>query len=206
MIDTLELVKTFVILLTIIDPIGNIPIIMVLMENKSDNAIRVIILKTCCAVVVLLSASFLFGKYFLIFFGIKMPAFELVGGIFLVYVAFTMLVNSKSSFLYPEDAEEKENIAFMPMTFPLLVGPAAMSSVIIQSNKIIALEAKLIFIGVFIVIGALIGVTLKLSKIILSTIGNTGIRFITQVMGLLLGSLAIGLIADALKSLLPGLS
>ena len=206
MIDTVELVKTFVILLAIIDPIGNIPVVMVLTGNKSDDEYRSITLKTSCAVVILLSVSFLFGKYFLIFFGIKMPAFELVGGVFLLYVAFTMLVNSKISFLYPDDAEEKEHIAFMPMTFPLLVGPAAMSSVIIQSHNITAWQVKLIFIGEFILIGILVGLTLSLSKIILNNLGKTGIKFITQTMGLLLGSLAIGLITDALKLLLPGLS
>ena len=206
MIDTVELVKTFVILLAIIDPIGNIPVVMVLTGNKSDDEYRSITLKTSCAVVILLSVSFLFGKYFLIFFGIKMPAFELVGGVFLLYVAFTMLVNSKISFLYPDDAEEKEHIAFMPMTFPLLVGPAAMSSVIIQSHNIIAWQVKLIFIGEFILIGILVGLTLGLAKIILNNLGKTGIKFITQTMGLLLGSLAIGLITDALKLLLPGLS
>ena len=206
MIDTVELVKTFVILLAIIDPIGNIPVVMVLTGNKSDDEYRSITLKTSCAVVILLSVSFLFGKYFLIFFGIKMPAFELVGGVFLLYVAFTMLVNSKISFLYPNDAEEKEHIAFMPMTFPLLVGPAAMSSVIIQSHNITAWQVKLIFIGEFILIGILVGLTLGLSKIILNNLGKTGVKFITQTMGLLLGSLAIGLITDALKLLLPGLS
>jgi multiple antibiotic resistance protein len=206
MIDTIELVKTFVILLAIINPIGNIPVVMVLTGNKSNDEYRSIILKTSCAVVILLSVSFLFGKYFLIFFGIKMPAFELVGGVFLLYVAFTMLVNSKISFLYPDDAEEKEHIAFMPMTFPLLVGPAAMSSVIIQSHNITAWQVKLIFIGEFILIGILVGLTLGLAKIILNNLGKTGIKFITQTMGLLLGSLAIGLITDALKLLLPGLS
>ena len=206
MIDTVELVKTFVILLAIIDPIGYIPVVMVLTGNKSDDEYRSITLKTSCAVVILLSVSFLFGKYFLIFFGIKMPAFELVGGVFLLYVAFTMLVNSKISFLYPDDAEEKEHIAFMPMTFPLLVGPAAMSSVIIQSHNITAWQVKLIFIGEFILIGILVGLTLGLAKIILNNLGKTGVKFITQTMGLLLGSLAIGLITDALKLLLPGLS
>ena len=206
MIDTVELIKTFVILLAIIDPIGNIPVVMVLTGNKSDDEYRSITLKTSCAVVILLSVSFLFGKYFLIFFGIKMPAFELVGGVFLLYVAFTMLVNSKISFLYPDDAGEKEHIAFMPMTFPLLVGPAAMSSVIIQSHNITAWQVKLIFIGEFILIGILVGLILGLSKIILNNLGKTGVKFITQTMGLLLGSLAIGLITDALKLLLPGLS
>ena len=206
MVDTVELVKTFVILLAIIDPIGNIPVVMLLTDNKSDDEYRSITLKTSCAVVVLLSVSFLFGRYFLVFFGIKMAAFELIGGAFLLYVAFTMLVNSKISFLYPDDAEEKEHIAFMPMTFPLLVGPAAMSSVIIQSHNITAWQVKLIFIGEFILIGILVGLTLGLSKIILNNLGKTGVKFITQTMGLLLGSLAIGLITDALKLLLPGLS
>ena len=205
-IDTLELIKTFVILLTIIDPIGNIPVVMALTENKSDDEYKAITFKTCCAVVILLSVSFLFGRYFLVFFGIKMAAFKLVGGIFLLYVAFTMLVNSKKSFLYPDDAEEKEDIALMPMTFPLLVGPAAMSSVIIQSHDITNWQVKLIFLAEFTVIGVLVGVTLRLAKIILDKLGKTGIRFITQTMGLLLGSLAIGVTADALKLLFPGLS
>ena len=206
MIDTVELVKTFVILLAIIDPIGNIPVIMVLTGNKSDDEYRSITLKPSCAVVVLLSVSFLFGRYFLVFFGIKMAAFELIGGAFLLYVAFTMLVNSKKSFLYPDNAEEKENVAFMPLAFPLLVGPAAMSSVIIQSHHITAWQVKLVFIGEFVVIGLLVGLIFRLSKIILDNLGKTGIKFITQTMGLLLGSLAIGRIADALKLLLPGLS
>ena len=117
-----------------------------------------------------------------------------------------MLVNSKTSFLYPDDEDENENIAFMPMTFPLFVGPAAMSSVIIQSNNIYAWQIKLVFIGEFIVIGILVGLALSLSKMILNNLGKTGIKFITQTMGLLLGSLAIGFIADSLKLLLPGLS
>ena len=179
---------------------------MVLTENKSVDEYKSIILKTCCAVVILLSVSFLFGRYVLVFFGIKMAAFELVGSVFLLYVACTMLVNNTKSFLYSDDLEEKENIAFIPLTFPLLVGPAAMSFVIIQSHNITAWQVKLIFIGEFVVIAVLVGLILRLSKIFLEKLGKTGIKFITQTMGLLLGSLAIGLIADALKLLLPGLS
>jgi len=52
----------------------------------------------------------------------------------------------------------------------------------------------------------LVGLALSLSKMILNNLGKTGIKFITQTMGLLLGSLAIGFIADSLKLLLPGLS
>ena len=204
MTDITELIKTFVILLAIIDPIGNLPVYISLTANKTDEEQDTIILKTCCASVALLTLSFLFGKIIVVFFGIQLPAFKLIGGIFLVYIAFTMLTNNKISNLFSEEGDVKADIAFMPMTFPLYIGPAAISSVIIQSSEFTLWSAKLISIVEFVLIGILIWISLK--KRILKTLGKAGIKFITQVMGLLLGSLAIGIIAEALKVLLPGLS
>ena len=206
MTDITELIKTFVILLAIIDPIGNLPVYISLTANKTDEEQDTIILKTCCASVALLTLSFLFGKIIVVFFGIQLPAFKLIGGIFLVYIAFTMLTNNKISNLFSEEGDVKADIAFMPMTFPLYIGPAAISSVIIQSSEFTLWSAKLISIVEFVLIGILIWISLKLANRILKILGKAGIKFITQVMGLLLGSLAIGIIAEALKVLLPGLS
>lgn len=206
MTDIAELVKTFVILLAIIDPIGNLPVYISLTANKTDEEHNTIIFKTSCASVALLTLTFLFGKHIVVFFGIQMPAFKLIGGLFLVFIAFTMLTNNKNLNLFSQDGELKDDIAFMPMTFPLFIGPAAISSVIIQSNEFILWSGKLISIAEFVLIGILIWISLKLANKILKFFGKAGIKFITQVMGLLLGSLAIGIIADALKALLPGLS
>ena len=206
MTDIAELIKTFVILLAIIDPIGNLPIYISLTANKTDEEHNTIIFKTCCYSVALLTISFLFGKNIVVFFGIQIPAFKLIGGIFLVYIAFTMLTNNKTSNLFSEEGDVKADIAFMPMTFPLYIGPAAISSVIIQSSEFTLWSAKLISIVEFVLIGILIWISLKLANRILKILGKAGIKFITQVMGLLLGSLAIGIIAEALKVLLPGLS
>ena len=206
MTDITELIKTFVILLAIIDPIGNLPIYIALTANKTDEEHNIIIFKTCCYSIFLLTVSFLFGKYIVVFFGIQIPAFKLIGGIFLVYIAFTMLTINKTSNLFFEEGDVKEDIAFMPMTFPLFIGPAAISSVIIQSSEFTLWSAKLISIVEFVLIGILIWISLKLANRILKILGKAGIKFITQVMGLLLGSLAIGIIAEALKALLPGLS
>jgi len=206
MTDITELIKTFVILLAIIDPIGNLPVYISLTANKTDKEHNTIIFKTCCFSVALLTLSFLFGKNIVVFFGIQIPAFKLIGGLFLVYIAFTMLTNNKISNLFSEEGDVKDDIAFMPLTFPLFIGPAAISSVIIQSSEFTLWSAKLISIVEFVLIGILIWITLKLANRILKILGKAGIKFITQVMGLLLGSLAIGIIAEALKVLLPGLS
>lgn len=204
---TEEFIKTFIILLTIIDPIGNLPAYMALTEKYSAEEHKTIAIKTCLTVFCFLTMSFLVGKYAILFFGIQMSAFKLVGGIFLLYVAFTMITNSKTSYLYSgEEIDHKNGISLMPLTFPLLVGPAAISSVIIQSNELTTWFAKIISILEFIVIGFLIWLALTLAQKIMKILGRTGIKFLTQVMGLLLGSLAIGYIADELKLLFPGLS
>ena len=201
--DVTELIKTFVILVAVIDPIGNIPVYISLTAQKTDAEHKSIALKTSCTAVLLLAASFLLGKHIIGFFGIEMSAFKLIGGIFLLYISFTMLSNTKSSYLF---SEENEDISLMPLTFPLFIGPAAISIVIIQSDEISNWTGKIISLSEFALIGVLIWLTLRLSKLILNNLSNTGTKFIHQIMGLLLGSLAIGMIAEELKILLPGLS
>ena len=201
--DVTELIKTFVILVAVIDPIGNIPVYILLTAQKTDAEHKSIALKTSFTAVLLLAASFLLGKHIIGFFGIEMSAFKLIGGIFLLYISFTMLSNTKSSYLF---SEENEDISLMPLTFPLFIGPAAISIVIIQSDEISNWTGKIISLSEFALIGVLIWLTLRLSKLILNNLSNTGTKFIHQIMGLLLGSLAIGMIAEELKILLPGLS
>ncbi|MBC8283763.1 MAG: MarC family protein [Nitrospinae bacterium] len=205
--DATELIKTFIILVAVIDPIGNIPVYIALTSHKTVEEHKSIAIKTSCSAFLLLAFSFLFGKYIIAFFGIEMSAFKLIGGIFLVYISFTMLSNAKSPYLYPEDDVDKnEDISLMPLTFPLFIGPAAISIVIIQSSEISTGLEKIIFLSEFILIGFLIWMSLKLSQLILNSLSKTGTKFIHQIMGLLLGSLAIGMIAEELKILLPGLS
>ena len=204
--DATELIKTFIILVAVIDPIGNIPVYIALTSHKTDVEHKTIALKTACSAVILLVASFLLGKYIIAFFGIKMSAFKLIGGIFLVYISFTMLSNEKNFYSFSEEIDDKEDISLMPLTFPLFIGPAALSIVIIQSDEISTRLERVIILSEFILAGFLIWITLKLSKIILNSLSKTGIKFIHQIMGLLLGSLAIGMIAEELKILLPGLS
>ncbi|MBN4080001.1 NAAT family transporter [bacterium AH-315-C08] len=201
--DVTELIKTFVILVAVIDPIGNIPVYISLTAQKTDAEHKAIALKTSCTAVFLLAASFFLGKHIIAFFGIEMSAFKLIGGLFLVYISFTMLSNTKNSYLF---SEENEDISLVPLTFPLFIGPAAISIVIIQSDEISNWTGQIISLFEFALIGLLIWLTLRLSKLILNSLSKTGTKFIHQIMGLLLGSLAIGMIAEELKILLPGLS
>ena len=188
------------------DPIGNIPIYLSLSANKTKDELKQMRLKTCLATVALLIGFFLFGKYILVFFGIEMPAFKLIGGIFLVYIAATMFSNNPFPSKQDMDMKSRDDGSIMPLAFPLLAGPASISLVVIQADQIVLWSEKGIIILGIILIGALIGIIFRASDAIIGFLGNTGIKIMTQFMGLILGSLAIGMIAKELKVLLPGLS
>jgi len=200
------MVKTFVILITIMDPVGNIPVYISLSADKTKEELQRLRLKTCLATVGLLVGFFLCGKYILVFFGIEMAAFKLIGGIFLVYTAACMLSNNPFPPKQDLDMKSGDDGSIMPLAFPLLAGPAAISLVIIQADLITEWDAKAFMILGLILLGIIVGIIFKASDIIVSFLGRTGIKIMTQFMGLILGSLAIGLIAKELKVLLPGLS
>lgn len=188
------------------DPIGNVPAYLSLTAEKTKEELKRMRLKTCLAVVSLLVGFFLFGKYILLFFGIEMAAFKLIGGIFLVYTAACMLSNNPFPPKQNLDMKSSDDGSIMPLAFPLLAGPASISLVVIQADLIIEWDAKAFMILGIVLLGVLIGIIFKASDIIVGFLGRTGIKIMTQFMGLILGSLAIGLIAKELKVLLPGLS
>ena len=201
-----ELIKTFVILFTIMDPIGNIPIYLSLGVDKTKEELQRLRLKTCLAAVGLLVGFFLCGKYILVFFGIKMAAFKLIGGIFLVYTAACMLSNNPFPPKQDLDMKSGDDGSIMPLAFPLLAGPAAISLVVIQADIMESWGERGIIVSGIILLGVIVGIIFKASDVINGILGRTGIKIMTQFMGLILGSLAIGLIAEELKVLLPGLS
>jgi multiple antibiotic resistance protein len=188
------------------DPIGNIPVYLSLSADKTKEELKQFRFKTCLAVIGLLAGFFLCGKYILVFFGIEMPAFKLIGGIFLVYTAATMLSNNPFPPRQDLDMKSGDDGSIMPLAFPLLAGPAAISLVVIQADLIDSWNSKIFMILGIILIGVMIGLIFKVADNIINFLGRTGIKIMTQFMGLILGSLAIALIAKELKVLLPGLS
>src|SRR5690606_38467334 len=90
------------------------------------------------AIAVVLVITALIGEILLNFFGISIASFRVGGGILLMLMAISMMQARQSrSRQTPEEAieaEEKDNIAVVPLAIPLLAGPGAISTVIIYSS------------------------------------------------------------------------
>ncbi|MEO8418586.1 MAG: NAAT family transporter, partial [Methylophilaceae bacterium] len=129
------LFKIGIALFAIVNPIGTVPIFVSATDGWSAQD-RAHTAKTAALTVflVLVSSAF-FGDRILEFFSISIPSFQVGGGILLMLIAISMM-HGKQSYARqtPEEAQEvadRQVIAIVPLSIPLLAGPGAISNMII---------------------------------------------------------------------------
>jgi multiple antibiotic resistance protein len=100
-------------------------------------------------------------------------------------------------------ADAGASIAIVPLTIPLLTGPATISTMIIYADKTRHWWQLAVLVGYGVVIGASVWLTFNLSGRIARVLGKTGINVMTRLMGLVLAALAVEVMSDGLLKLFP---
>jgi multiple antibiotic resistance protein len=154
---------------------------------------------------IVLTSFALAGKYIFAMFSIKLPAFELAGGLILLLIGIDMLEAKRSptqeSSGDTEAAAAKEDAGIVPLGIPMLAGPGAISSVMVlvgQAPGVWQMLAILSSIAITAIasFGVLSGAD-RLRRVL----GETGIRILVRIMGLLLVALAMQFFVNSLTEL-----
>jgi len=130
-----------------------------------------------------------------------------------------LLMTSSLSMLNAQPAEARANaqevsdlesksaahasIAVVPLTIPLLTGPATMSTVVIYADKAKTIWQLATLVGYGLVVGVATAMCFALAQPIARFLGKTGINVMTRLMGLILAALAVEVMADGLHTLFP---
>jgi multiple antibiotic resistance protein len=112
---------------------------------------------------------------------------------------------SRSNAEEMQDAAARASIAVVPLTIPLLTGPATMSTVVIYAEKAKTLWQTGALVGYGVVIGLATALCFSLAEPIARVLGKTGINVMTRLMGLILAALAVEVMSDGLIKLFPTL-
>jgi multiple antibiotic resistance protein len=143
------------------------------------------------------------------FFNISLASFQVGGGMLLLTSALAMLnaqpAEAKTTQGEVDDASARASIAVVPLTIPLLTGPATMSTVVIYADQAQTFFQHAALVGYGLVIGLATAVCFTLAKPISRALGQTGINVMTRLMGLILAALAVEVMAAGLTKLFPAL-
>ncbi|HEY8119122.1 MAG TPA: NAAT family transporter [Methylophilaceae bacterium] len=204
------LFKIGIALFAIVNPIGSVPIFISATDGWATQD-RARTAKTAALTVFLvLAVSTFLGDQILAFFGISIPSFQVGGGILLMLIAISMMHGKQSHVRQtPEEAQEvaeREVIAIVPLSIPLLAGPGAISSMIIAAQQSTSLLGHVSLLIPVAAVCLLIWLTLRLSVGIALKLGTIGINIVTRLMGLILSAMAVEFIARGLIGLFPQLA
>ena len=210
MIDFHEYIKIAIALLVIINPLGISPLFLSVTSNQKKSEQNKTARITALSVAIILLVTVFLGNSILKFFGISISAFRVGAGILILLMAISMLRAQISGVKHipeeAEEAEEKEDVAVVPLAIPFLAGPGAISTVVIYSHQSPHWEHRLILCLIVIGLSVLVWITLQMASIFGKYLGRTGINISTRLMGLILSAVAIEFIVQGLLVLLPGLS
>jgi multiple antibiotic resistance protein len=206
MLDFTEYTKIFISLFAIVDPFGIIPIIIAftagMTAQKRDRVGRIASL----AVLVILIAALLLGETILSFFGISIHSFRTAGGILLLLMSINMLIGDKPK-LAPDDSEgdATSSVAIVPLSTPLLAGPGAISTVILDAHKGSNVGHYGAMALVLALLSLIVWITFLIAPWVSQRLGKIGSSIVTRMMGLLLAAIAVEFIAGGLRGLFPAL-
>ncbi|MDP3706625.1 MAG: MarC family protein [Polaromonas sp.] len=203
--------KPLVTLLAIVNPLAIVPFFIHYTQDFSREQRRRTIVVASFSAFVVIATSALLGLQILEFFSISLPSFQVGGGLLLLISSMNML-NAQPAEAKPltnemEDGAEKAamgaSIAVVPLTIPLLTGPATMSTVVIYAEKAKTFFQLSTLVGYGVVIGLATALCFALAEPIARVLGKTGINVMTRLMGLILAALAVEVMAGGLTKLFP---
>ena len=187
-----DLGKAVITLLVVIDPIASIPIIMGLtgkMEKKQRTSILNV---TIITVAILLFVFAFIGSSILSTFGISIFSFMIAGGVLLFLVSIQLLTHGDWTF---GNQTLQDESGVVPLAFPLLAGPGALTLVILSFETYGILITVL---SIIIVLGITYAI-LRLVDPIYRLLGKRGSLIITRIFAIIIAAFAVQFVIDGIK-------
>lgn len=204
---------SFIAVITMVNPLAVVPSFIALTEGVSRRVRASIALMAGISCVAVLTIFLLAGNWIFSFFGITVPAFQIMGGILFLTRALRILVADdrrgtvgSEKRMEDRDVEKAEidpsSIAIVPLAVPMLSGPGAITSVMVLVNLYPEIEQKIAVIVAIAAVGALSYLVLLAALPISRVIGPRGRAVFTKIMSLLLGAIGIQFIINGVKPVL----
>lgn len=193
--------------LAIMNPIGNIPVFISLVEEFDFSTKRRIAKKAALTAFFIVALFVLMGNIIFRFFGITLPAFRIAGGILVFLIAYHLLRGKPSRQHHPGEEEHEgddpDSLAVTPLGTPILAGPGTITTAMSFVGSRENVKDILLVLLVFGVVCFFTYTCFVYGEAIFERLGRTRIGVITRLMGLILAVIAVQMCLEGLKEAFP---
>lgn len=189
-----EIFSAFILLLLVVDPFGNLPVVNTLMGGVAPERRRRVILRECLIAYLVLMAFMFGGQAFLAMLRLSELALSIAGGLILFLIALRMVFQSPEH-VFGEPARGEPFI--VPVAIPFIAGPSALATVMLLVSRepqkvwlwVAALTLTLLFTAAVLVAG----------EWIQKKIGQRAVEAIQRLMGLILTAIAVEMLLNGIR-------
>lgn len=206
---------SFITLITMVNPLAVIPSFVALTDRVPRRGRARVAAVASMACVVVLTVFLVAGNWVFQFFGITVPAFQIMGGIIFFSNALKTLVEQDERRAFNIGGEKRtddhdfdkahidpSSIAVVPLAIPMLSGPGAITSTMVLVNLYPRLDQKLAVTIAIVGVGLASYIVLLAAVPLSRFIGDRGRAVFTKVMSLLLGAIGIQFIINGVEPVL----
>lgn len=197
------LIAAFTTMFIIMDPPGLVPVFIALTQGMSAEQRRTIAVRACIVAGALMILFLFVGEAVLGFIGISMDAFRIAGGILLFLTALDMLFQRRQARRADNaaegQAEHQDDPSVFPLALPLIVGPGAITTIILLAGNATSAADFGAIAGVLMAVLLITFLAFLVAPTIERALGKTGLNIVTRVLGMLLAALAVQFVLDGLR-------
>jgi len=199
-----DLIRQFILLFTIIDPIGSVPVFIAITAGIDTTLRKRIALRACAISAGVLLAFIYFGQYLLDGIGISLAAFRVAGSIVLFLFALDMIFGESKPESEVHDAERAReramDLAVYPMAIPSVAGPGSILAVmVLTDNTRYSIANQTVTAVLMLLVVAIVFVCMLLAGQIQRLIKDVGASIISRVMGLITAAIAVDGVLGGLR-------
>jgi multiple antibiotic resistance protein len=190
-------------LITILNPIAAAAIMVSLVKYSDISSVS----KTTSLTVLIASLiTMIAGGWVLKIFGINLPSIKAIGGVVLLIIALNMIQGrevapTNATKDEHEAAQEKDNIAIIPLAIPVLFGPGVITTIIVLSEKSKKFIDKGALFCSIVISSFIIYIILRNAVYISKFLGVNGLKIVTRIMGLIIGAISFLFLVGGVKAL-----
>ncbi len=196
-------------LITILNPIAAATVLVSLMPSASQSEIHIAARKATITTFIALIITLFAGKMIFNFFGISVLSLKVIGGVILMMIAINMAYGySHKARHSPEEhieAEDKDDVAIIPLSIPLLYGPGTIATVVVLNDNLSEKFSQVAGYGIATIVvflsSVIVFIVLRNASLIIKTLGITGVKILTRIMGLIVGAVAAQFLVGGIKGL-----
>ena len=190
---------TAITLFLIMDPLGNVPIFLIVLERVAEHRRRYIILRELIIALIVMLLFLFAGPAMLRTLGISPEAVAIAGGLVLLIIAIRMSFPLRGSPVMGDDDEDPGEPLLVPLAIPLLAGPSLLATLMLRANSGNILQHTL---PALLLAWAASAVILLASPFLYRIFGNRGLKAMERLMGMVLICISVQMLLNAFARVL----